>query len=166
MRRTKEISSIRVLAITAALTLIMPSLAVSADTTSPFVGKWALVIGKSTFDPPPPPKSETVTTTPATGGGYHVAIDTVNADGTKSHLEYTTANDGKSVPVTGNPDVDSLVSTQINSHKIKNVFMKAGQPVATGTVSVSKSGKTMQGPLSGADGNGGTWKYHDVFVRQ
>ncbi|HTB86994.1 MAG TPA: hypothetical protein VK743_03550 [Steroidobacteraceae bacterium] len=166
MAQTKKISSIGALAAAAAFTFILPSLAVSADTTSPFVGKWVLAIDKSTFDPPPAPKSETVTTTPATGGGYHVVIDSVDADGSKSHLEYTTANDGKSVPVTGNPNIDSLVSTQINSHKIKNVFMKAGQPVATGTVSISKSGKTMEGPLEGPDGNGGTWKYHDVFIRQ
>jgi hypothetical protein len=166
MVRVKIISSSKALAMTAAAALSMICATATADTASPFVGTWVLDVRKSTFAPPPAPKSETVTTTAAAGGGYHVAIDTVDADGTKSHMEYITANDGKMVPVSGSEYFDSMVSTQINSRKVKNVFMKAGQPIATGIVSISKSGKTMQGPLSGPDGKGGTWKDHDVFSRQ
>jgi hypothetical protein len=166
MRKIKIANSIEALTIAAVAALSIICATAWADTTSPFIGRWVLDVGKSNFAPPPAPKSETVTTTAASGGGYHVVIDTVNADATKSHMEYTTANDGKTVPVSGSEYIDSVVSTQINSHKIKNVFMKAGQPVATGIVSVSKSGKTMEGPLSGPDGKGGTWKDHDVFSRQ
>ncbi|MDP9010350.1 MAG: hypothetical protein M3N91_16885 [Pseudomonadota bacterium] len=165
MTRTIYLTVTKKLIITVAAALAMFSLASSADTQSPFVGTWVLKVEKSTFDPPQPPKSQTVTVTEAPGGGSHIAIDYVYADGSGSHMEYTTLLDGKAVPVTGSPYVDSMIATQVTPRTIKDVYMKDGKPVSTGTVTVSKNGKTMQGPFSGTNANG-VWKDRYIFVRQ
>jgi hypothetical protein len=166
MAQTKPIALIKVLAFSAAATLLMINIAASADTPNPFLGKWVLDVGKSTFDPPPPPKSQTITVTQATGSATHVTIDTVAADGTSDHMDYTSANDGKAVPVTGEKDIDSVVATLLNPRKVKTVYMKAGKTVSSSTVTVTKSGKIMQGPLSGPMPDGSHWTYNNVYRRQ
>jgi hypothetical protein len=164
MALTKTMTSIRTLALTAAALTTMSGTSL-ADTPNPFVGTWVLNVAKSTFDPPPPLKSHHVAITPASGGGFHNSIDIVEADGSRTHLEFTTALDGKAVPVTGYPYADSVVVSQVNAHTLKEVFLKAGKAVETGTFTVSADGKVMQGPLAGTDGNI-SWRYHYIFDRQ
>ena len=167
MARTKTMASIRTLALTAAAALMIISAASSADAPSPWIGKWALDLKKSTFHPGPSGmKSQTITVTDAPGGATHTVIDTVGADGSTFHVEYTSASDGKSVPTTGDPDSDSLVQTSLNPNAVKDVWMKAGKPTATGTLTVSKSGKTFQGPFHGTNADGSKWDNHLVYVRQ
>jgi hypothetical protein len=166
---TQRFTAIALIALIAACAVQPPkrdAAVTPADTSSTFVGKWVLDVRKSTFEPLPPPKSETIETTHAQVGGYHTSIDTVNADGSISHLEYTTANDGKTVPVIGTGYFDSITSTQVNSKTIINVFMKAGRLVALGLIVASEDGKTMEGPLSGTNSGGSKWMYREVFVRQ
>lgn len=165
MAQTKVMASIGALALAATTALIIMCGAALADTPNPFVGTWVLNVAKSTFDPPPPLKSHHVATTLAPGGGLHNVIDIVEADGSRTHLEYTTALDGKAVPVTGYPYADSVAVSQVNARTLKEVFLKAGKEVETGTITVSANGKTMQGPISGTDGKV-SWKYHYVFDRQ
>jgi hypothetical protein len=166
MARTKVIASIRTLALTATAVLMTISTASSADAPNPFIGNWALDTGKSTFSLPPGPKSQKVTVTEAPGGATRTVIDTVGGDGSTYHLDYTSANDGKSVPTSGDPGIDSVVATMINSNTIKDVFMKTGKAVQTGTFTVSKSGKTFQGPNHGTNADGSKWKAHLVYARQ
>jgi len=119
------------------------STASSADAPNPFIGKWALDPQKSTFDPGPSGmKSQTVTVTEASAGTTHNVIDTVGADGSTYHVEFTSGNNGKPVPTSGDPDSDSVVLTSLSPNTAKEVFLKGGKPTATGTLSVSKSGKT------------------------
>jgi hypothetical protein len=164
MSRTKPGALVQMLAVTAAAALVMISLASSADTPNPFIGTWVLNVAKSTFDPPPPLKSHHLTITSASGGGLRNVIDIVEGDGTKTHLEYTTALDGKAAPVTGY-FADSVIVTKVNENTLKEVFQIAGKPVETGTFTVAQSGKTMSGPIAGTDGKV-SWKYHYVFDRQ
>jgi hypothetical protein len=154
------------LAFTAAAALTILSLRASAA-ANPFAGKWALNVEKSTFDPGPALKSLTMTITEAGDGALHEVIDYVegNGSGAVNHLEFTTAVDGKSVPVSGGAEADSVIATYLSPRTIKYVFKKSGKWVETGTFSVSKDGKTMQGPLSGKDTHG-AWKYHYVCDRQ
>jgi hypothetical protein len=167
MAPTKTMASIRSLALTATAALVIMSAASSADTPGPFIGKWALDLQKSTFHPGPSGmKSQTIIVTDAPGGATHTVIDTVGADGSTYHVEYTSASDGKSVPTTGDPDSDSLVQTALNPNSVKDVWLKAGKPTATGTLTVSKSGKTFQGPFYGTNPDGSKWKNHLVYVRQ
>lgn len=167
MARTKHIRFVRALTITAAAAVALVSLASSAETASPFVGKWVVNIAKSTFEPMQPPKSNTATITEAPGGGLHTSIDIVEADGSKTHMEYTASPGGpKAIPVTGASDyADSIVLTQVNSHTMKYSLSKAGKVVESGTMVVSKSGKTMQGSLSGTFQNA-PWKDHFVYDRE
>lgn len=166
MARTNLIAFLKTLAITAAAALALVSVASSADTVSPFVGKWVLNIAKSTFDPPEPPKSNTATITEASGGGLQTNVDIVEADGSKTHMEYTRPPGApKATPVTGNSDyADSIVVTYLNAHTIKYSLSKAGKVIESGTLAVSKSGKTMQGTLSGTYQNA-PWKDHFVYDR-
>jgi hypothetical protein len=166
MARSRPITFMRALALTAAAALTVITVASSADTPSPFVGTWVLSVPKSAFDPPPAPKSQTVAITQAAGSTTHVIIDTVEADGSSDRLEYTTGTDGRAVPVTGVPNIDSMTNTLVNPRTAKTVYLKAGKIVSSGTFTVSKSGKTMQGPLSGPNADGSVWKYHYVYARQ
>jgi len=167
MAQTKVMTTIRALALTATAALAIMSTASSADAPNPFIGKWALDLQKSTFHPGPSGmKSQTITVTDAPGGATHTVIDTVGADGSTYHVEYTSASDGKSVPTSGDPDSDSLTQTSLNPNSVKDVWMKVGKPTATGTLTVSKSGKTFQGPFHGTNADGSKWNNHFVYVRQ
>jgi hypothetical protein len=167
MATTKAMSSIKSLALTAAAALLLTGAASSADTPNPWIGKWALDLHKSTFHPGPSGmKSQTIIITEAPGGATHNVIDTVGADGSKYHVEYTSASDGKAVPTTGDPDSDSLVQTSPNPNAVKSVWLKAGKATATGTLTMSKSGKSFQGPYYGTNADGSKWNNHFVYVRQ
>jgi hypothetical protein len=167
MGQTKVIASIRSLAFTAAAALFLMSAASSADAPNPWIGKWALDLKKSTFQfGPSGMKSQAITVTEASGGATHNVIDTVGADGSTYHVEYTSANDGKSVPTTGDPDSNSLVQTSLNPNTVKGVWSKAGKVTATGTLTLSKSGKTFQGPFHGTNADGSKWNNHLVYVRE
>jgi hypothetical protein len=165
MARTKTIASIRSLALISTAALMIMSAVSSADTPNPFVGTWVLDVAKSTFDPPPPLKSHHVAITAEPEGRFHNLIDIVEGDGMRTHLEFTAALDGKAVPVTRYPYADSVKVSQVSARIQKEVFLKAGKEVETGTFTVSADGKTMQGPISGTDGKV-SWKYHYIFDRQ
>jgi hypothetical protein len=167
MAQTKAIASIRSLALAATAALAIMSTASSADAPNPFIGKWALDLQKSTFHPGPSGmKSQTVTVTEASGGTTHTVIDTLGADGSTYHVEFTSGNNGKPVPTTGDPDSDSVALTSLNPNAVKEVFLKAGKPTGTGTLTVSKSGKAFQGSFHGTNADGSKWHNHLVFVRQ
>jgi hypothetical protein len=167
MPRTISTTFIKALVLTATAALAIMTAASSADAPRPFIGKWALDLQKSTFHPGPSGmKSQTIVVSDATGGATHTVIDTVGADGSTYHVEYTSASDGKSVPTSGDPDSDSLVQTSLNPNAVKDVWLKAGKVTATGTLTVSKSGKTFQGPFYGTNADGSKWNNHLVYVRQ
>jgi hypothetical protein len=154
------------LTFTVAAVLTTLNLTASAG-ANPFAGRWMLNVEKSTFDPGPPLKSLTLTITETGDGALHEVIEYVegSASGTVNRLEFTTAVDGKSVPVSGGAEADSVIATYLSPRTIKYVFKKSGKSIETGTFSVSKDGKTMQGPLSGKDAKG-VWKYHYIADRQ
>jgi hypothetical protein len=155
---------IRALTFTAAA-LTLASFASSAAEQDPFVGTWVLNTAKSTCDPPPAPKSHNFTIAEAPGGTIHDTIDLVEGDGTKTHIEFTSARDGKYVPVTGSGYADSVSTTQVDPRTFKYAFKKAGKRIESGTFRVSKDGKIMHGTLSGKDSEG-AWKCHFVSDRQ
>jgi hypothetical protein len=151
--------------LTAALAL--PGVATAADAPSPFVGTWVLDVAKSKFDPPPGLKSETVSVTDAGGGAIHTTIDYVEGDASasKAHFEFTTALDGKEVPVSGGAEADSVVATLVKPRMAKYVFKKGGKWVETVTATVSTSGNKFRAWVHGKDGQV-VWNYHGVFERQ
>ncbi len=148
-----------------ATALTLASFASSAAAEESFVGTWQLDAAKSTCDPPPAPKSHTFTIAEAPGGAVHETIDLVEGDGTKTHMEFTSARDGKYVPVTGTGYVDSVSIKQVDPRTFHYAFKKAGKRIESGTFKVSKDGKRMHGTLSGKDSNA-SWKCQFVSVRQ
>ena len=155
---------ISILIFTAAA-LAVAGLACSADAPDPFVGTWVLDIAKSTCDPPPAPKSHTIRIAKIKGGGVHDTIDLVEGDGTKTNIEFTSARDGKFVPVTGSGYADSVSIKQVSPRAFTYVFKKKGKPIESGTFTVSEDGKTMQGSLSGKDAKG-AWKCQFLSAHQ
>jgi hypothetical protein len=136
-----------------------------ADTPSPFLGKWVLNIPKSNFGSSAPLKSEVFSMADPGDGLWHSTVDYQEGD-TKTHIEYTTAGDGKPVPVTGTSEVDAVAVTKVDDSTVKFVFKKNGKRVEWGTWKLSKSGKSLRGPISGLDPDGKTWAFHYVFDRQ
>jgi hypothetical protein len=159
-----RITSIKALTLTA-VAITLTSFASSADMPDPSVGTWVLNAAKSTCDPPPAPKSHTLTIAEAPGGAIHETIQLVEGDGTSTHMEFTSARDGKYVPVTGSGYADSVSITQVDPSTSKYVLKKAGKRIESGTFTVSKDGKTMEGTLSGKDAQV-AWKCHFVSDRQ
>jgi hypothetical protein len=161
------LASIRSLALVVTAAFAFMGTAVAADTPNPFIGRWVLDLQKTTSDPSPlGMKSQTLVVTTAPGGATHNVVDTVGSDGSASHVEYTSANDGKPVPTTGDPDSDSVALTSVGPNTVKVVFTKAGKPTGVGTFTVSKSGKTLRGKMHGTNADGSKWKIHSVYVRQ
>jgi len=159
-----RITSIKALMFSA-VALTFAGFASSADAPDPFVGTWMLDVAKSTCDPPPAPKSHTFRIAKVKGGAFHDTIDLVEGNGTKTNIEFTSARDGKFVPVTGSGYADSVSNKQVSPRSFKYVFKKAGKPIESGVFTVSDDGKTLQGSLSGKDAQG-AWKCQFVSVRQ
>jgi hypothetical protein len=146
-------ASLRVVAICA----IALSAAIGAQ-TDPLAGTWKLDVAKSTYKPGPAPKSATVVID-AAGKTIKVAVDAVTADGPMK-WGYSSAGDGKDVPVTGNPMYDAAAVTRVSQTESTIVYKKAGKTVATVKASVAKDGKTMTTTTDGTDAKG--QKMHNV----
>jgi len=108
----------------------------------PVVGTWKLDPAKSTFKSGPAITSQTRTYSQS---GDEVTLDmkTVSADGKEATTHTTYKLNGKSFPVSGTPDYDSLSGKQLNSHSAKFTLKKGGKVVGTSTRTVSKNGKKL-----------------------
>jgi hypothetical protein len=117
------------------------------------VGLWKLNVEKSKYSPGPAPKSGT-TRIEAAGAGTKVTVDQVAGDGAKVHYGFTANYDGKDVPVTGNPNVDTVARTRIDANTVQTVSKKAGKVVSTQTSTVSADGKTRTVTTKGTNAEG------------
>ena len=86
----------------------------AAQGTDPVVGTWVLNVAKSTFSPGPAPKSESRTYV-AAGKEIKVTSAGVGADGKPTAGGWTIVADGRDVPMTGNPNADTLSLKQIDA---------------------------------------------------
>jgi hypothetical protein len=125
------------------------------------VGTWKLNLAKSTFSPGPAPKSQTRIYAES-AQGMTVTVKTTAADGKESTTTLTFKDDGKSYPVSGNPDFDTVSATRVDALTLHSTQMKAGATVGTGVRTVSKDGKTLTFAQKGTHAAGG--KYDDVSV--
>ncbi len=115
--------------------------AAAAD-SDPVVGTWKLDPGKSTFKSGPAITSQTRTYTQS---GNEITLDmkTVSADGKEVTTHTTYHLDGKSYPVNGTPDYDSLTGKQLNSHMAQFTLKKGDKVIGRTTRTVSKNGKKL-----------------------
>jgi hypothetical protein len=135
-------------------------MALAAD-ADPVVGTWQLNAGKSVFKSGPAITNQTRTYSQS-GDEITLDIKTVAADGKEidSHTAYHM--DGKSYPVTGNPDYDNLIGKRLNSHQAKFILKKGDKVIGHTTRTVSKGGKKLTTTTHETLANGD--KIDDVLV--
>ena len=124
-------------------------------------GTWKLNLAKSTFSPGPAPKSQSRTYA-ETAQGMSVTVKTTAADGKESTTTIVFKDDGKTYPVSGNPDFDAVSAKRVDALTLNSSQTKAGATVGTAVRTVSKDGKTMTFKQKGTHANGG--KFDDVSV--
>jgi len=106
------------------------------------LGTWKLNLAKSTFAPGTAPKSSTFTNVVA-GAGIKSTTDSVRADGTAVHSEYTVVYDGKENPIAGNSlNGDTAAGTRVDANTVTFVYKKNGKVTVTSTNVVSADRKT------------------------
>lgn len=117
--------------------------------THPIVGTWQLNLAKSTDESTaPPPKSETFVFAES-AKGFSLATTIVGADGKTTVTKGEPVQwDGMAHPESTNPDHDSVTVKQVGARTIEWAFHLKGALVRSGTLTVSRDGKTMT--VSGA----------------
>jgi hypothetical protein len=136
-----------------------------AQAEDSIVGTWTLNVAKSTYSPGPPPKSLTVKFE-AAGDGIKSTADTVAADGTTTHTEYTANYDGKDYPLKGTKDADTVSLKRVDANSTVRTDKKAGKVVRTYTRKLSADGKTMTTTITGTNEQGQTINNTVLLERQ
>jgi hypothetical protein len=121
----------------------------SAQNQNPRFGKWKL---KSEA---PPPSSNIMTYEPFGQKGMKVTVESVNAKGEKNSWWYVTEFDGKDMPVTGQENATSAVTT-INARVNEIVNKRNGQVTQILTNVLSPDGNTIGVMYMRDDGKGKT----------
>jgi hypothetical protein len=152
----------RLIGLTGALALAA-GVAIGAQAKDPVVGMWMLDTAKSTYKPGPAPKSAMVTID-AAGKGFKVSVDAVGADGKPLKWGYT-SEEGKDVPVTGNPAYDTVALTRESPTNATAVYKKDGKTVSTSKSSVSADGKTLTITSTGTNAAGVPFTNVGVYMK-
>jgi FlaG/FlaF family flagellin (archaellin) len=163
MRR--HVRAFRSLPVIVGVAVWVSSGAAPAQAADSIIGTWTLNVAKSTYSPGPPPKNLTVKFE-AAGEGIKVRSDSVAADGSSTHNEYTANYDGKDYPLKGAADADSVSLKRIDANTTERTDKKAGSVVRTFTRKVSADGKTMTVTIKGTDDQGRPIENTVVLDRQ
>ena len=124
------------------------AVAATAQPKDPSMGTWVLNVAKSKYSPGPASKSGTRTYTPVPNG-YKFSSDGVDATGTKSHVEFTAAFDGKYHVMTGSTTADSIMVNRVDANTVRSTQKKGAKEVVRTTRTVSKDGKTLTSTAKG-----------------
>ncbi len=139
---------------------------VAAAQPDPFVGTWRLDTAKSKYSPGPAPKSQTATYE-AAGPGYKVSVKAEPASGAAQQWSYSTALDGKDVPITGNnPNADMIAVKRIDATTLESINKKGGKVTTTQRNVVAADGKSRTVTTTGTDGQGQKVNNVTVFTKQ
>ena len=130
------------------------------------LGTWKLNLAKSTYAAGTAPKSATFTNV-AAGAGIKTTADSVAADGTVRHFEYTVAYDGKDNPIAGNNlNGDVSAGTRIDANTVTFVYKKDGKVTVTSTNVVSSDRKTYTITSKGTNTLGQTVNTVAIYDKQ
>jgi hypothetical protein len=129
------------------------SLAPTARAANALMGSWKLNEGKSKFAPGAT-KNTTVTYAPAKGDMVKCTVDGVDKDGKPIHWTWVGKFDGKPYEIKGSPSFNTLTYKPVNDRTNETTATKAGKVVMTGTITVTKDGKSRVVRLTGTDANG------------
>src|SRR6476469_9110183 len=145
-----EIMKTKIVGLTFVLTLAASALCSAAD--DPMMGTWKLNEAKSKFAPGAG-KNDTVTYAMA-GDQVKVTVDGTDADGKKTHSEWTGKMDGKDYAVTGDSAVDMRSYTKEGKDTLQMTNKKGGKVTVTGSITVSADGKTRTVTTTSTDAKG------------
>lgn len=135
-------------------TFILCFAASAAWAADVFSGNWKLNLAKSKYDPGPPPKGPNTSKIESAPGGLKFTNDGVNAEGQKTHNEWSGKFDGKDNPVKGDPTRDTAALKKIDDHTIEVTNKKDGKVTTTTRISFSKDGKTRTQSTTGTNVKG------------
>jgi hypothetical protein len=128
-------------------------------------GTWKLNVAKSKLPSTLALKSAMVVIHPL-GPATMTMVDSVGADGAALSWSYTGPYDGKDVPVSGNPAVDTAARKSVNATTTETTFKKSGKVVAVQTNVLSADGKILTVTSKGVDAQGRPADSVLVFERQ
>ena len=131
-------------------------------------GTWKLNVAKSKYSPGPAPQNNTVKFA-AIEGGIQLTADGVDAQGKKTHNEYTAKFDGKDNPtkpmLDGKPNpnaADTVAYKRIDDYTYEVTTKLKGKQLAVARHVISKDGKTRTVTATGVNAQG--QKLNDVTV--
>jgi hypothetical protein len=157
---TKRIVVACTLVVVAAIAVVI------GQTKNPEVGTWKLNPAKSKYAAGTALKSGTAKIEPA-GAGIKTTMDTVNADGTSRHWEFTASYDGKDVSIMGNSrNGDMVALTRVDANTFRAVYKKGGKTTLTQTTVFSADGKTRTVTSKGTNALGQTIDSVGVWERE
>ena len=120
-----------------------------AQSSDGLIGTWKLNAAKSKGV-----KSGT-TTIEAAGDGLKFTTDTVWADDTVRHSEFSGKFDGKDNPVTGNNRYgNSVAFTRVDAKTIRHTYKQDGKPTVVITIVLAADGQTRTSTAKGKDAKG------------
>ena len=153
-------------AVALGLVVVLAGATLAQSSTPTNIGTWKLNLAKSTFAAGTAPKSATFTNVVA-GAGIKSTSDSVAADGTARHSEYTVIYDGKDNPITGNGrNGDVAAGTRIDANTVKFIYKKGGKVTITQTGVVSGDRKTYTITAKGTNTLGQTINTVAVYDKQ
>jgi hypothetical protein len=106
------------------------------------LGAWELDLTRSTFSPGPAPRSE-IRSYQEEHEGIKAEILTVNADGSKVHMEYMASFNDVLAVVTGSQQTDAIRMRRIDAYTAESRLSYQGQPVGVARREVSRDGQTL-----------------------
>ncbi len=130
----------------------------------PNMGTWKLNEAKSKFSPGAN-KNQTVVYE-AAGDQVKVTVDGIDGNGQPTHNEWTGKFDGKYYAVTGDPTSDTRSYRRINSRTLALSAKKGSKVALTGTITVSRNGKTRTVVTNGTDAKGKRFHNTAVYDKQ
>ena len=119
----------------------------------PMIGTWKLNLAKSTYKPGPPPRSLTAVTV-ASGQGLTATVDGINAQGMPIHQVFTMICNGQPQSVTGAAAVDAMSCRRSDPYTQEFTNMKGGRATTSGTLVVSRDGRTTTVSTKGVSATG------------
>ena len=137
-----------------------------------FSGTWKLNPAKSKFSPGPGPRSNMQKIDPV-AGGMKVVTDGMNAEGKKTHNEYTVKFDGKDVAehpmVDGKPNTngaDMISVKKIDDFTYEATTKQKGKVLTVTKNLISKDGKTRTATATGKNAQGQSVSNTVVWEKQ
>jgi len=106
------------------------------------LGAWELDLSRSTFSPGPPPRSE-IRSYQEEHEGIKAEILTVNADGTKTHMQYVASFNDIVAVVTGSHQTDAIRMRKVDPYTAESRLSYQGQTVGMARRVVAQDGQTL-----------------------